>query len=280
MSLVHKLMLVLSLCSREPSYEQLVAAQPLKGQVIVVDPGHGGQDKGCNCHTGNSYTGGAFGAYTGQSEGDVNLRVSNYLKGYLGAMGARVVLTRSSRCRVTTHRSAEQELGARVAIANKVKADLFISIHHNDSNKPHVNYSCVFYDAKHAAKSAKLAKRVLSNISRDLQVPMLGVAQGDYRVLKGLNMPGLLIEASFMSNPEEDRRLGSYCWDVSSSSYYYGYNDREAYAIARGIAIYSMNEKHQMLAPPEVKDVSAAFNNPVKKSAPKKKRSKKKGRRR
>jgi len=262
-------MLALSLFSQEPSYNQLIAEQPLKDQVIVVDPGHGGQDRDCDCYEDKAYTGGTFGAYTKQSESDVNLRVSYYLKNYLEAMGSKVILTRTTRCRITKYDSAESELGSRVEIANRANADLFVSIHHNDSNKPNVNYSCVFYDAPFADESSKLAKHVLYNISRDLRVPMLGVAQGNYRVLKGLEMPGLLVEASFMSNPEEDRRLGSYCWSPERNAYYYAYNDREAYAIAKGIAIDSMSDEYKILTVPQVKDISEAFRKNTKKPAKK-----------
>ena len=81
---------------------------------IVIDPGHGGQDAG------------AIGR-KGTKEKNVNLAVAKYLKKELEKMGFEVYLTRNKDTFIT--------LGARTRFANKVGADLFVSLHCNASRR-------------------------------------------------------------------------------------------------------------------------------------------------
>ncbi|HQB83035.1 MAG TPA: N-acetylmuramoyl-L-alanine amidase, partial [Candidatus Rifleibacterium sp.] len=80
--------------------------KPLKGISILLDPGHGGADPG------------AVGP-TGLKESDVNLRVARYLRDLLRADGAEVKMTRE--------KDTALSLGERVAMAEKLKPDLFVS---------------------------------------------------------------------------------------------------------------------------------------------------------
>lgn len=212
--------------SRSPIQAYVTAQKPLDGMRIVIDPGHGGQIK----WKGIKYTGGTEGVVTGQTESDVNLRVSLLLRQYLQAAGAEVIMTRVSDDRITDG-GKEEELDARANIANARNADLFISVHHNEAPRPDTNYTVVFYPAG-MPKAIGLAENIASAVGYHLRTNNLGGKPGSYRVLRGIKMPGVIVEASFMSNPAEDLRLQSLA-----------YNKLEAKAIATGILNYVRIEK-------------------------------------
>lgn len=197
-------------------------SKPLSGITICIDPGHGGE----NSEPG--YTGGTRGIVTGQTEGDVNLRVALLLRQYLQEAGATIVMTRISDTRCQNGTCKRSELDFRPNTAKKYKADFFVSIHHNEAtNKPNVNYTAVFHP-KTCKVSVPLAENISSAVSKYLDIRNVGARSGDYRVLNMLDgIPGVIVEASFMSNPAEDVRLANLA-----------YNKREAKAIATGILNY------------------------------------------
>lgn len=212
-----------ALPARSPiSFRSARANKPLSGITICVDPGHGGEG------TEPGYTGGTKGIVTRQTEGDVNLRVSLLLRQYLEAAGANVVMTRISdnRCQPSVGQACE--LDFRPNTAKRAKADFFVSVHHNEAtNKPDINYTVVFYP-KTCSTSIPMARSLANSISSSMSIRNQGAKSGDYRVLNKLDgIPGVIVEASFMSNPQEDMRLASLA-----------YNKREARAIAVGILNY------------------------------------------
>jgi N-acetylmuramoyl-L-alanine amidase len=222
-----------------PNYELLQPLHPMSGYKICIDAGHGGQDPMLSC-----YTGGTWGINTRQSESDVNLNVGMALKTYCEGMGATVIMTRTNECRLTPICVKSAELGVRAQIANMNDCDLFVSIHHNDSKKPDVNYSLTFYNSGSLVKSKSLACWIGAFLHVDDGLPSLGVSRGNFAVLNKLNMPGVLVEASFMSNPCQDYKLASYCVD-SCGRYRYPYIEREAWSIAKGLSLYCLCQKAQ-----------------------------------
>jgi N-acetylmuramoyl-L-alanine amidase len=208
--------------SRAPISAYETVRKPLDGIRICIDPGHGGQEKWDKI----LYTGGTRGVVTGQTESDVNLRVALILRHYLEAAGADVVMTRTTDERCTNCGTKQDELDFRPNLANSTHSDLFISIHHNEAPDRSTNYSLVFYPSG-AHSSAPLADNIASAVSRYLGTTCAGAKPGNYRILKKAAMPTALVEASFMSNPEEDLRLASLA-----------YNKLEAKAIATGILNY------------------------------------------
>lgn len=205
--------------SRSPVTAYAVAQKPLQGIRIVVDPGHGGQTRLDKLF----YCGGTLGAATGQTESDVNLRVALILREYLRAAGADVIMTRIDDVRVSGAGSKANELDMRRELANGRSADLFVSVHHNEALRGGTNYSAVFYPGA-SSSSIPLAENISASLNQYLRIPNVGAKVGAYRVLNGLKMPGVIVEASFMSNPDEDRRLMSLA-----------YNKLEAKAIATGV---------------------------------------------
>jgi len=194
---------------------------------IVVDPGHGGHDPG------------AVGP-SGLQEKDVVLAIGLKLRDLLrDELGLDVVMTRSSDVFIP--------LEERTAIANKVNADLFLSVHANAApNRSASGIETYYLNLAKTEKAAQLAAKengtslekvsVLQAILFDLManyklndsahmadevqkalhkkaraqygdVKNLGVKQGPFYVLVGATMPSILVETAFLSNPQEEARL-------------------------------------------------------------------------
>lgn len=168
---------------------------PLEGRIIVLDPGHGGADPGA---TGPG----------GLREKDVNLDVAWKTARLLREEGVEVVMTRTGDVRLGA--TAGQDLEARSRIANSSGADLFISLHCNASLSRTSNGTSVYYHAHpvNSAQNAKLARAVQDSLVRALGRKNLGAVSCNFYVLKYTDMPGVLVETAFLSNPEEERLLG------------------------------------------------------------------------
>ena len=218
---------------KEPSSEER-RGTPAPGKIklgkvrrIVVDPGHGGHDPG------------AVGP-DGANEKDVVLAIGLKLAGKLKEeMGLDVVMTRSTDVFIP--------LEERTAIANKVNADLFVSIHANASlNKAAAGIETYYLNLAKTDKAARVAARenntslekvgLLQTILFDLmanykindsarmaeevqkalhgkvsrkyhEARNLGVKQGPFYVLVGATMPSILVETAFISNEQEAELL-------------------------------------------------------------------------
>jgi len=196
---------------------------------IVVDAGHGGKDPG------------AVGP-NGTREKDITLALARKIAGRLReSLGCDVVLTRE--------RDIFLPLEERTAIANKVGADLFISVHANAApNRQAYGIETYYLNFSKNDKAAAVAAREngtslkevtdLEQILFDLmanskinessrlaaeiqkalvgrlndqydEVRDLGVRQGPFYVLLGATMPSVLVEAAFISHPREEQRLTS-----------------------------------------------------------------------
>lgn len=201
-------------------------ARWLEGVIIVLDPGHVGQrDPGGTWRRGP----------TGLREAEINLRVAQFLREFLQAAGADVLLTRVED--VSRDLSDDEDHRARIALANDAGADLFLSIHHNGSRAPEANYTTVFYHGRPNENRASLdaARHLLSGLGdalrleRHLECALLSdyavYAEEGFAVLREAEVPAVLTEASFHSNPEEERRLRDPV-----------YNRREAYGLFLGLA--------------------------------------------
>jgi N-acetylmuramoyl-L-alanine amidase len=215
---------------------------------IVIDPGHGGRDYG------------APGYLRGVHEKDVVLKLSRRLaKKIRKELGCEVIMTRNSDRNLT--------LEERTAIANTKNADLFISIHTNavrdrraygietfflnlatdndailvaarenaTSTKNISDLETILSDLMQNAKineSSRLAVHVQKSMDLHLRnhysrIKSKGVKQAPFYVLLGAQMPAILIETSFISNPRECKRLN----DTA-------YQDQMSEAIVNGIKEY------------------------------------------
>lgn len=175
-----------------------------KGQYcVVIDAGHGGRD------------GGAVGTSTGITESELNLKYALQLQSLCEDFDIEVVMTRSSMNGLYDENASNKkksEMEKRKKIINESNADLMISIHMNSFPLPSLQGAYVFY-AKGSDKGFELAKSVQNALCLSFETARKSVSVGDYFVLNYSNIPAILIECGFLSNPQEEKKLqnNEYC---------------------------------------------------------------------
>jgi N-acetylmuramoyl-L-alanine amidase len=225
----------------------LIRALGLKIGKIVIDPGHGGHDTG------------TIGP-NGLEEKDLVLDVGRRLGKLLETrLGAEVVYTRKNDTFIP--------LETRTAIANQARADLFVSIHANSSHDPdargvetyYLNFTSSpealevaarenavseksIYELQDLVKKIALKEKIeesrefAGDVEQSLHTGLAakspgirdrGVKKAPFIVLIGANMPSILAEVSFVSNPTDEHHL-----ETSE------YRQRIAESLYRGIANY------------------------------------------
>ena len=156
---------------------------------VVIDPGHGGPDPG------------AVGI-GGLRETDIVLDVGLQVARLLQARGVQVVMTRTSEVDV--------DLPPRVSLANRTKADVFVSIHANALSmaRPDVNGVETFYFQ--AGNSLRLARAIQSQIMAvSPGTPDRGARPGRFFVIRRTVMPAVLTEMGFVTGRIDAPRLAS-----------------------------------------------------------------------
>ena len=182
-----------SLTNQFQTNQQISQSQKhsLKAKVIVIDPGHGGSDTG------------ALGP-SNAMEKNVTLAIARDLRKLLSDGGATVIMTRTSDRDVAYNGTSDiDELQARADIANQVNADLFISIHADAFTESVSGTATYFYPGS----DDYLAHLVQSSMVGQLKLYDRGFLPNDYYVLKHTNMPSILTEVAFISNPKEEKLL-------------------------------------------------------------------------
>ena len=208
-----------------------LVSNSLRQIIIVIDPGHGGEDPGASGRKGTK-------------EKDVTLSIARKLKEKIDAQpNMQAVLTRDDDYFIALHE--------RVSIARSVQADLFVSIHADAFVRPDANGASVFALSEGGATSAaarwlatreneadliggvnlggedpylaktlldlsqtasindslKLGKAVLAEIGHINRLHKAQVQQAGFAVLKAPDIPSILVETAFISNPDEEKRL-------------------------------------------------------------------------
>jgi N-acetylmuramoyl-L-alanine amidase len=168
------------------------AGLDLIGRSIVIDAGHGGFD------------GGAKG-YAGTIEADVNLAVAKGLESKLKSLGARVVMTRSDENAIADGKKADMQ--KRRDIIENSRADIVLSIHQNAH--PNVNnYGPVVYYHGESERGKALAVAIQQALNAGLKPEKERIASvGDYFILKSGEMPCVIVECGFITNPTEEGKL-------------------------------------------------------------------------
>jgi N-acetylmuramoyl-L-alanine amidase len=201
----------------------------LADKLIVIDPGHGGNDPGA---VGNK----------GVHEKDIVLEVSKKLGAILRQAGAEVILTRETDHDLAgtagnySYRSKIDDLTRRVTIANENKADLFISIHVNSFPDPREKGAQTFSQPGSAA-SKQLAKAIQQELNNHLQNSDRQNKQVDFYTNRMANMPSTIIEIGFITNPGEESLM------LNPQ-----YQQKIAWSIYAGIARY-LAEPKAVLSP-------------------------------
>jgi N-acetylmuramoyl-L-alanine amidase len=167
----------------------------LVGKTICIDPGHGGSDPG------------ALGS-TGTKEKDNTLAISLLLRDKLEKNGANVVMSRDSDKDVAySGASADEELGARVDVANEAGADIFVSIHNDSFANCSASGTTTYHYGD--SDSVRLAGFVQKCLVDELGTKDRGSRFASFYVIRYTDMPAILVEVAFISNPEEEVLLAS-----------------------------------------------------------------------
>ena len=196
-------------------------------QRVVIDPGHGGKDPGC------------IGIQHKLQEKKVVLDVALRLKELLESLGLEVIMTRETDIYLPPE--------TRTVIANQKQADIFISVHANANRNRKLSGVETFYlnlsqdqtvvetaarenstSTKNIGQMRETIKKILQNtkipeskeLAQTIQknlvhtlsqkystVRDLGVKGGPFWVLIGAEVPSVLVEISFLSNPAEEEKL-------------------------------------------------------------------------
>jgi N-acetylmuramoyl-L-alanine amidase len=169
---------------------------------VVIDPGHGGHDRG-----------GQWGkVYEKHLALDTSVRLENHLK----KMGYQTVMTRRSDYFIT--------LPQRVAVGNRYKNAIFVSIHYNYTWKQDVSGLETFY---FTGEGQKLARYVQSSLVRQTRTVDRSAKFARFYVIRNSKIPAILVEGGFVSNTTERNRM--------KSAYF---RDAVARGIAEGIQRY------------------------------------------
>ncbi len=191
---------------------------PEAPKLIVIDPGHGGTDPGKQ------------NLRLKIDEKDMTLDVALRLKKLLEVRGYKVVLTRTTDTRFSN--SPAVDLPMRAEVANKARADLFISLHFNAvdrdpervsgvetyvltpqfqvSTQPEQDRAMVkeYYPGnRQDTANALLGYHLHRQLVTDLKASDRGYKRYRYAILRTLRCPGVLVEAAYLSNDAEARRV-------------------------------------------------------------------------
>jgi N-acetylmuramoyl-L-alanine amidase len=168
--------------------------------TIVIDPGHGGFDRG---------------GIPRQrvAEKTMALDLGQRLAVILRRAGYRVVMTRNSDVFVT--------LGQRVRIANSYRDAAFVCLHFNSATRVGANgIETYYFSTRSAELAANIHRQLIAGTSGDNR----GIRRRGYYVLRRTSIPAVLVECGFLTNPTESRLV------LQSS-----YRERLAQRIAYGI---------------------------------------------
>ena len=152
---------------------------------IFIDPGHGGPDPGA---VGNGVT-----------EEFVNLNVSLELARLLRDAGFDVRIYRTTSDENVLE-NKNDDLRNRAETANRWGADYFISIHTNSSENTAAQ-GVEAYVYRLGTASERLGQSIVDSVSENLGSRNRGVMQANFAVLRRTNMPAVLVEMGFITNP-------------------------------------------------------------------------------
>ncbi|WP_216594170.1 N-acetylmuramoyl-L-alanine amidase [Synechococcus sp. PCC 6312] len=179
---------------------------PRGANVVVIDPGHGGIDPG------------AIGI-GGIREKDIVLDIGLQVAAILQQQGVQVILTRKS----DLPPNVELDLPPRVAMAERARAAVFVSIHANaiSMSRPDVNGLETYYAP---GRSSRLAAAIHNSILSSVNIRDRSVRAARFYVIRNTSMPAALVETGFVTGAEDAANFNSPAW-----------RSQMAQAIARGI---------------------------------------------
>jgi N-acetylmuramoyl-L-alanine amidase len=183
-----------------------------------VDAGHGGHDPG------------ALSPFSPLTEKQLTLDIALRLRRLLEQAGYRVQMTRETDVYLS--------LADRVALANRLQADAFVSVHLNSFPRPGERSGTEVY--YWTPQSLPLAEAIYRNLLALLGRKGNGVRRRRFYVIHHTTMPSVLVEACYLNHPEEEQLLRDE-----------NFRQKIALAIFRGIAEFFGDQRILQRAPKE-----------------------------
>ena len=168
------------------------SASAARFTTVIIDPGHGGRDKG------------AF--WGGVRESHLNLAVANQLEGMLRHSGIRTVMTRRSDVFVS--------IPQRAAIGNRYGNAVLVSIHFNASTMTHIRGAETFH---WGASGGVIANAIQRRLAPRLGVVNRGVHRKGFTLLVQSRHPAVLVECGFISNAGERARCATRSYQITAA---------------------------------------------------------------
>ena len=167
------------------------ASLPLLGNVIYLDPGHGGMDSGA--------------MHKEIKEKDINLEITQLLASRLEQLGAVVYMTRYGDYDLSqpyTDNRKRSDLAKRAKLINDSNCDLYLSIHLNAEESSSWHGAEVYYNENHK-KNKKIAEIMQKQFEKDLKTKRKLKVGKDLFLFDRIKQPGVLLELGFLSNPND-----------------------------------------------------------------------------
>lgn len=190
----------------------------IAGKTIVVDAGHGGVDSGCVSRNKDV------------REKDLTLKISKFVAEELTDEGCAVILTRDDDIKVP--------LDERAALANRSKADIFVSVHINDNSVNNSRSGISIYYHGFSNLSKLLSECIQSEVDKVSGLPSQGTKadtirfKSGFAVLRLSSMPACLAELGFINHSTDVKVM------VTEA-----FQRRVAKAIVKGIKVFLGDEK-------------------------------------
>lgn len=207
------LLLLLGMIIVSRKLSQLVTSENVQAgkDIVVIDAGHGGHDPGKV-------------GVNDALEKDINLQIAQKVKTHLEKNGIQVIMTREDDVMEDTKL---EDMKKRVALINEIKPAITVSIHQNSYSDASVKGAQVFYYA-----GSEVSKEVASLMQEELRkVDTENTRQiksnSDFYMLKKTEVPTIIVECGFLSNPGEAEKLTSE-----------EYQEEMAQAICNGIMVW------------------------------------------
>lgn len=182
------------------TFSSLTGGEP--SRIVVVDPGHGGED------------GGAVAA-DGTVESGLNLQIAQRLNDLLRFLGQETVMTRTSDVSIysdgaeTLHQKKVSDLKNRVALVNGLEDAVLVSIHQNSlPGSPKTHGAQVFYNGLEPAPAlaAAVQERLNQGVNTGNGKTPKRISDSIY-LTKNVTAPAIIVECGFLSNGEDTAHL-------------------------------------------------------------------------
>lgn len=202
------------------------AVAVMEKPVIVIDAGHGGEDSGA--------------VDNGLYEKDINLSIALKLRDMLKAYGYEVRMTRETDVSIydasagTTREKKVSDLKNRTAIINSDPNQILVSIHQNKFEQSQYYGTQIFYTVG-STRSEQLGEAIRQSVIGLLQPDNhreLKPSDNEIYILSHAEVPAVIVECGFLSNPEEAARLAED-----------SYQQQMAFAVSCGILTYVNQRK-------------------------------------